>query len=307
MEFGLEGWVTAGLPAPKPLDTGGELIWEARAELGEGPFWDPTTGSLLIADILGGFVHRLDLSAQSVASLDVGTPVTSVIPRSRGGLVMTGKDELFAVDDAGRSRVELARFAGVTAGGRMNDAGCDPAGRLFAGSMTDTGFESALYLVRLDLTVEQVLGGVGISNGLAWSSDGNWMYYIDSARGSIDRFSYDVASGTFDDRSVMAWIDPGFGAPDGMCIDLDDHLWVAIFGGGVVRRFDPDGLVVDQVEIPAPNVTSCSFGGPEYTDLYVTTARTGLTPEQVEAQPLSGSVFRFTPAVGGRELVTFAG
>ncbi|MGF1617787.1 MAG: SMP-30/gluconolactonase/LRE family protein [Acidimicrobiia bacterium] len=307
MEISLDGWATAAIPAPELLDSGGELIWEAGAELGEGPVWEATTGSLLMVDIIRGFVHRLNLEALSVASLDVGSPVTSVIPRSRGGLVLTGKNELFAVDDAGHLRVALARFAGVDDDGRMNEAGCDPAGRLLAGSMTDSGIHSALYLVGPDLAVERVLGDVGISNGLAWSSDGSWMYYIDSASGSIDRFSYDVATGRFEERSVLARVESGFGAPDGMCIDVEDHLWVAVFGGGVVRRYDPEGLVVDELELPAPNVTSCCFGGPGYNDLYVTTARTGLTREQLDAQPLSGSVFRFTPPVGGRETVAFAG
>lgn len=307
MEIGLDGWATAVIPAAQPLESGGELIWESRAELGEGPIWDAITGSLLMVDIVGGLVHRLNPETRSVASLDVGSPVTSVIPRSGGGMVMTGKDDLFAVDDAGRSRVELARFSGVVDAGRMNDAGCDPAGRLLAGSMTDSGIHSALYRVGPDLAVERVLCDVGISNGIAWSSDGSWMYYIDSAKGTIDRFSYDVASGTFQARSVLARVDSGFGAPDGMCIDVEDHLWVAVFGGGVVRRYDPDGLVVDELELPAPNVTSCCFGGPGYKDLYVTTARTGLTPEQEEARPLSGAVFRFTPTVGGRETVAFAG
>lgn len=307
MEVGLEGWVTAAVPPPEPLDSGGELMWEARAELGEGPVWDARSQSLLMVDITAGRVHRLSPASQSVATLEVGSPVTSVIPRSRGGLVMTGKEELFAVDDDGRSRVELARFSGASDDGRMNDAACDPEGRLLAGSMTGSGMDSTLYQVRPDLTVERVLDDVGISNGLAWSSDGRSMYYIDSALGSIDRFSYDPESGTFDDRSVVARIDPGFGAPDGMCIDVDDHLWVAVFGGSVVRRFDPDGLVTDELELPAPNVTSCCFGGPGYEDLYVTTARTGLTREQHEIHPLSGSVFRFTPPVGGREAVAFAG
>lgn len=307
MAISLAGWATAPIPAPEPLDSGGELIWDARAELGEGPIWDARTGSLLIVDITGGLVHRLNLESQTVASLEVGSPVTSVTPRSTGGFVMTGKEELFAMDDDGTSMATLARFHGVVDEGRMNDAGCDPTGRLFAGSMTDVGFDSALYLVGPDLTVEKVLDDVGISNGLAWSSDGSWMYYIDSARGSIDRFSYDVVSAGLDDRSVLARIDPGLGAPDGMCIDVEDHLWVAVFGGGVVRRFDPDGLVTDELELPAPNVTSCCFGGRGYKDLFVTTARTGLTREQVEGQPLSGSVFRFTPPVGGREPVAFAG
>lgn len=307
MAIGLGGWVTAAIPTPERLETGGELLWEARAELGEGPIWDARSCSLLMVDITGGLVHRLSLEALSVATLDVGSPVTSVIPRADGGFVTTGKNELFAVDDAGRSKVELARFPAISAEGRMNDAGCDPEGRLLAGSMTDIGIDSALYMVRRDLTIEKVLDDVGISNGLAWSSDGKWMFYIDSAMGSIDRFSYDVAVGKFEERSVLARIDPGFGAPDGMCIDIEDHLWVAVFGGGVVRRFDPDGLVTDELELPAPNVTSCCFGGPGNQDLFVTTARTGRTPEQLQSKPLSGSLFRFTLPVGGRETVAFAG
>jgi sugar lactone lactonase YvrE len=307
MEGSADPWVTAAIPPPEPLDSGGELVWAAGAQLGEGPVWDGQSGSLLMVDIVAGLVHRLNLAELTVATLHVGSPVTSVIPRSSGGWVMTGQDELFAVDDAGGKRVDLARFPGVSGEGRMNDAGCDPEGRLLAGSMTDNGIDSALYMVRPDLTVEQVLDDVGVSNGLAWSSDGRSMYYIDSAMGSIDRFAYDPSTGALEDRTVIARIDPGFGAPDGMCIDADDHLWVAVFGGGVVRRFDPDGLVTDELELPAPNVTSCCFGGSGYEDLYVTTARSGLTPAQVEDMPLSGSVFRFTPAVGGRAPVAFAG
>lgn len=306
MEIDPGEWVTTEVPSPEPLDSGGELVWAAGAELGEGPVWDASTGSLLMVDIVGGRVHRVNLEVPSVATIDVGSPVTSVIPRASGGFVMTGKDELFAIDAAGRKR-ELARFPGVSGEGRMNDAGCDTEGRLLAGSMTESGIDSALYMVRPDLTVERVLDDVGISNGLAWSSDGTSMYYIDSAMGSIDRFSYDPEAGKFDDRAVLARIDPGFGAPDGMCIDVDDHLWVAVFGGGVVRRFDPDGLVADELKLPVPNVTSCCFGGSGYQDLFVTTARSGLTPEQVDRYPLSGSVFRFTPSVGGKAPVAFAG
>jgi sugar lactone lactonase YvrE len=190
----------------------------------------------------------------------------------------------------------------------MNDAKCDPEGRLFAGSMsTSGGFTGSLFRVDADLEVIHLIGDVGISNGLAWSSDRGSLFYVDSALGSIDRFSYDLASGHISDRTVVVRIDPGFGAPDGLCIDTEDHLWVAVFGGGVVRRYDPAGILSDELELPAPNVTSCCFGGPGFDELYVTTAREGMSEADLDRNPLSGSVFRFRLGVTGTPPVAFAG
>lgn len=301
------GWTTASLPAPQPLESGGELAWQTTAKLGEGPTWDQERASLLMVDIFAGQVHRLRPSTGTVDTLTVGPPVSSVLPTASGGLILTGKDSLLAVTPDGETVTEVARFPGIGGEERMNDAKCDPEGRLFAGSMTEIGTQSALYRVGAELDIEMVLEGVGISNGLAWSADRKWMYYIDSVSGSIDRFSYDRASGEIDDRSVVVRIDPGRGAPDGMCIDAEDHLWVAVFGGGVVRRYDPSGLIADEIEVPAPNVTSCCFGGDGYRDLYVTTAWAGLGEDEKERFPLSGSVFRFNPAVGGTAPFSFAG
>jgi sugar lactone lactonase YvrE len=302
----LSGWVTEAIAPPRPLDTGGELLWEAGATLGEGPLWDETTGSLLLVDIQAGKVHRLQPDVPSVSSLEIGAPVSSVIPRAAGGLVVTTTDTLVSVDDDGTSRTDLARFEG--AGDRMNDAKCDPEGRLYAGSMsTSGGFTGSLYRVDADLEVVELVGDVGISNGLAWSSNGVSMYYIDTPLGTVDRFSYDPGTGHISDRTVVVRIDPGFGTPDGMCIDTEDHLWVAVWGGGVVRRYDPDGMLVDELELPAPRVTSCCFGGDDYDELYVTTAREGMTETELDRYPLSGSVFRFSPGVAGTPPAAFAG
>jgi sugar lactone lactonase YvrE len=302
----LSGWVTEAIAPPRPLDTGGELLWEAGATLAEGPFWDEATGSLLLVDIPAGKVHRLQPDVPSVSSLEVGAPVSSVIPRAAGGLVVTMTVTLVSVDDDGTSRTDLVRFEG--AGDRMNDAKCDPEGRLYAGSMsTSGGFTGSLYRVDADLGVVMLVDDVGISNGLAWSSDRTSMYYIDTPLGTVDRFSYDPGTGHISDRTVIVRIDPGFGAPDGMCIDTEDHLWVAVWGGGVVRRYDPAGMLVDELELPAPRVTSCCFGGDDYDELYVTTAREGMSETELDRNPLSGSVFRFRPGVTGSSPVTFAG
>jgi sugar lactone lactonase YvrE len=306
--FDLAGWDTEAVPLPRPLDTGGELVWEAGATLAEGPLWDETTGSLLLVDIAAGKLHRLETDACTVASLEVGAPMSSVIPRAAGGLVVTMTDTLVSVNDGGSSLTDLVHFEGVPAGGRMNDAKCDPEGRLFAGSMsTSGGFTGSLFRVDADLEVIHLIGDVGISNGLAWSSDRGSLFYVDSALGSIDRFSYDLASGHISDRTVVVRIDPGFGAPDGLCIDTEDHLWVAVFGGGVVCRYDPAGILSDELELPAPNVTSCCFGGPGFDELYVTTAREGMSEADLDRNPLSGSVFRFRLGVTGTPPVAFAG
>jgi sugar lactone lactonase YvrE len=215
-------------------------------------------------------------------------------------------DTLVSVDDDGTSRTDLARFDGT--GDRMNDAKCDPEGRLWAGSMsTSGGFTGSLYRVDANLEVVALVDDVGISNGLAWSSDRASMYYIDTPLGTVDRFSYDPGTGHISDRTVVVRIDPGFGAPDGMCIDTDDHLWIAVWGGGVVRRYDPAGVLVDELELPAPRVTSCCFGGVDYDEMYVTTAREGMSEAQLDRYPLSGSVFRFSPGATGRPPVAFAG
>jgi sugar lactone lactonase YvrE len=215
-------------------------------------------------------------------------------------------DTLVSVDDDGASRTDLARFEGT--GDRMNDAKCDPEGRLYAGSMsTSGGFTGSLYRVDANLEVVALVDEVGISNGLAWSSDRASMYYIDTPLGTVDRFSYDPGTGHISDRTVVVRIDPGFGAPDGMCIDTEDHLWVAVWGGGVVRRYDPAGVLVDELKLPAPRVTSCCFGGADYDEMYVTTAREGMSEAQLDRYPLSGSVFRFSPGATGRPPVAFAG
>lgn len=220
--------------------------------------------------------------------------------------MVTMTDTLVSVYDDGTSRTDLARFEGT--GDRMNDAKCDPEGRLYAGSMsTSGGFTGSLYRVDAALEVVALVDDVGISNGLAWSSDKKSLFYIDSPLGSVDRFSFDPATGAISDRTVVIRIDPGFGAPDGMCIDTEDHLWVAIWGGGVVRRYDPAGVLVDELKLPAPRVTSCCFGGADYDQMYVTTAREGMSETELDRFPLSGSVFRFTPGVTGTPPVPFAG
>jgi sugar lactone lactonase YvrE len=194
-------------------------------------------------------------------------------------------------------------------GNRMNDAKCDPVGRLFAGT---TAFDfatgaGALYRIDGDWSCEAVVRGVTTSNGTAWAPDGTLMYFIDSATQAIDVFDYDVTTGSCSDRRRLVTIEPGDGIPDGMTVDADGNLWVACFGGGAVRCYAPSGKQVGEIALPVSQVTSCAFGGSDWSELFVTSARYRLSPEQLAAEPLAGAVFVCRPGVVGIPASAFAG
>jgi sugar lactone lactonase YvrE len=175
---------------------------------------------------------------------------------------------------------------------RMNDAKCDPSGRMFTGTMTVTDRRSALYRVDADWSITTIFTGVGISNGLGWSPDATRMYYIDTPTMRVDVIDYDLATGTVEYRRPLIEIVKGVGFPDGMTVDVDGCLWVAFWDGWCVRRYDPEGDLMQTVELPVSRVTSCTFGGENFDQLFITSASTGLSDAERVAQPLAGSVFR---------------
>jgi sugar lactone lactonase YvrE len=177
---------------------------------------------------------------------------------------------------------------------RFNDGQCDPAGRFWVGTKVEGGRTGAgrLYCLDRDLKVTPKLDGVSISNGLVWSGDASRFYYIDTPTQAVVGYDYDQTRGSIENRTLVAKLPEGVGAPDGMTIEADDHLWVALFHGGAVWRIDPStGKAVFRVELPVSNVTSCAFGGAELDELYITTASVGLDDAQRAAQPLAGSLF----------------
>src|SRR5918999_4891566 len=180
---------------------------------------------------------------------------------------------------------------------RMNDGKCDPAGRFWAGTMAMDGARGrgALYRLDADRSVARMLGAVSVSNGLAWSADSSTMYYIDTPTGSVDAFEFDADAGAISGRRPFVKIDGGDGMPDGMTIDSEGGLWVALWGGGAVHRYDAGGRLDGIVEVPASLTTSCTFGGSDLGDLYITTASTGLGEAELRDQPLAGSLFCCRP------------
>ncbi|RME68807.1 MAG: SMP-30/gluconolactonase/LRE family protein [Verrucomicrobia bacterium] len=285
-----------------------ELALDAKAELGEGALWHD--GRLLWVDIEGCAVNRFDPVSGRNERWAIGQRVGTVVPRRVGGLVLavhrgigildteTGRFEL-RCDPAG-GREEL----------RFNDGKCDPRGRLFAGTMgmTKPRVPGTLYRIEPDFSFAPVLEGTGTSNGLAWSADESTLYYIDTPTLAVSAFDYDPDTGAISNRREVVKFSGDEGRPDGMTIDADGNLWVALWGGSGVVCCDPrTGRVLEKVEVPALQTTACAFGGPELRDLYITSARIGLDEAALAERPFSGGIFVARPGVAGVPAFTFAG
>ncbi len=287
---------------------------DETATLGEGPRWDAERGELLWVDIPAGTVHRSRVGSDgdliTIRGYIVGHPVGAAHPAAAGGWLLCAGEGFWHLDeDGGLSQLAQpeADRGGAT---RMNDARTDPRGRLFAGSMAYDQTPGAGRLHRLDVdgSVTTVLDGLTISNGIDWSGDGATVYLADSGPGTVDRFDYDVDSGTFSGRRTIYRSPEDGVVPDGLVVDTDDTVWVAFHGGGVVRRLSPEGEVLAEVRLPAMLATAPCFGGPELSTLFVTTATEGLGEEELAAQPGAGRVLRLDgTGATGRPVVPYAG
>ena len=288
------------------IGDGLEVVVGPGARLAEGPVWDARSGRLAWIDVLSKRILLTDIPTGQTELIEVPSHVGSVAPRAAGGFVAALQDGFWVVGDGPTRRITSVAEAGP--GLRFNDGKCDPAGRFWAGTMAydETPGAGALYRLDTDGRASLVLDRVTISNGLAWSSDGRTMYYIDSPTRRIDAFSFAPASGEIGDRRTVISIEAEHGVPDGVTIDAEGGLWVALWGGGAVHRY-LDGRLDAVISFPVSQPTSCAFGGADLDELYVTSAREGLSLEQREAQPLAGAVFRVRPGVRGIPAAVFAG
>ncbi|MFF8386303.1 SMP-30/gluconolactonase/LRE family protein [Streptomyces kanasensis] len=277
-----------------------EVAVRETAALGEGPTWDPATGRLVWVDVLGSRVHTHTPADGRRGVLLTGQHVGAAKPRAGGGLVVNLRDGIGLYDPDGAFRWLV--HAPVP-GRRGNDAAVAPDGSLWAGTMrydeADGG--GALTRVAPDGTTTTVLPRVTVSNGTDWSPDGRLVYYVDSPTRRVDVLRAD--GGHLVERRTLATVEPGAGFPDGLTVDADGCVWVALWDGAAVRRYTPDGRLDRIVTLPVRRPTACAFGGPGLRDLYVTTARTGLA----DPHPLSGSLLVLPDAGQGREAHAFAG
>ncbi|WP_369246380.1 SMP-30/gluconolactonase/LRE family protein [Streptomyces sp. R41] len=279
-----------------------EVAVHAHAALGEGPTWDPHAQRLIWVDILGSRVHTYDPVSGHRTVMATEQHVGAAKPRAGGGLVVNLRDGvgLYGAPGSGEPFRWLHREP--VPGRRANDAAVAPDGSLWCGTMRydEAPRGGTLSRIAPDGTVRTILDDVAVSNGTGWSPDGRLMYYIDSPTRRIDVF--DVGEDQLPtNRRPLADVDDGF--PDGLTVDADGCVWVALWDGGAVRRYTPDGELDRVVELPVRRPTACAFGGADLTDLYITTARTGLEAPH----PMSGSVLVVPGAGKGLPQPAFAG
>ncbi len=276
------------------------------AHHGEGPFWDWKNDRLLCVDLLAGAIVAVG-ACGGVDRYEVPSPIASLIRRRRSGGFVIGTERGVILCDELLSEftnlAEVSRVANV----RTNDGGCDRFGSLFLGTMAydERRGGGTLYRVMPDGRVATVLSEVSISNGVQWSADGKRAFYIDSASRRVDVFSVDPDSGTWSSRRIHIEIDPKSGFPDGMAIDEEDGLWIAMWGGGSVNHYDPVGRLIETIRVPGVSqVSSCAFGGRDRSTLYITTSRQGLEDNR---DPDAGAVFALDVAVRGAAVPDFWG
>jgi sugar lactone lactonase YvrE len=288
-----------------------EPVGDVTAELGEGPYWVPEDDCLLWVDIRASKLHRTYFPSEVTVSSDLDA-VSAAFPAVGGGILTVGGSGLRLHFPAERGAQWVTRsIAEIPARDnvRFNDAGIDPAGRIWVGSMHIEESEPVGELYRLGpgSRLTAIVKGVTVSNGLGWSPDGGRMYYVDSPLRRIDMFDYDPATGEVFQRRRFADLTTFEGVPDGLTVDADGCVWVAMWGGGVLRRFSPAGHQDAAIAVPVTQPSSCAFGGPGMADLFVTTARVGLTGQDLETQPLAGRLLRLRPGpVGLPSTTTYA-
>ncbi|MCF6734794.1 SMP-30/gluconolactonase/LRE family protein [Blastococcus sp. KM273129] len=266
---------------------------------GEGPVWSPAWGGLRCVDMLAGDVLAVGDDG-AVTRRHVGAVAAALRPRRGGGAVIAVERgfALEAPDGAVTPLPPVWSDPGV----RMNDGGCDPDGRFWCGSMAyeQTPGAAALYRLDPDGSVHEAFGGVTVSNGLAWNPDGSLAYYADTATHRIDVLDYDRDAGLTGRRPFVTFA--GDGNPDGLTVDAEGGVWVALYGSGEVHRYDAGGRRDAVVELPTPQVTACTLGGPGLDRLFVTTSAEGGPDDGI-----AGSLFTVDAGVRGLPVREFAG
>ncbi len=284
---------------------------DRRSVVGEGAIWDSRLQHLLWIDILDHLLFIYDPVTGSNRGINMLQAVGTVVPRAKGGVVVALHNGFAALDLETELMIPIADPEADIPGNRFNDGKCDPAGRLWAGTMAFDGMQNheqgALYCLDFDGSVTQKLGRVSVSNGIVWSADARTMYFIDTVKNDLRAFDYDLDSGSISNERVTVRND-GDGHFDGMTIDAEGMVWIAIFGGSAVRRYNPEtGEHLSTVELPVEQITSCAFGGADLDQLYITSGAFQLSAEDLAKQPLAGSLFRTAPGVCGIPANEFEG
>ncbi|MCI0511159.1 sugar lactone lactonase YvrE [Chromohalobacter marismortui] len=293
------------MPTLIPSQATPRVAHPARNILGEGPLWDVAEQALYWVDIKGHRLQRLD--AAGVRDWQFDEEITSVHRHAEGGFLVTLRHSIARLQlPEGTLEKWLTPEPELT-GNRFNDAVVDASGSLWCGTMDDAERHTSgsLYRVRPDGDCQRQDSGYIVTNGPVLSPQGDWLYHTDTLERLIYRFAVDE-HGHLSDREPFIRIPQDQGFPDGMTTDRDGNLWVCQFGGWRISVFNSQGRLVEDIPMPVANITSCTFGGPDLSTLYITTARKGLDDDALAAQPDAGALFVIETRAQGMPAVAFA-
>ncbi len=289
--------------SPKNLEKAtATLVSDTKSVLGEGPIWNDKKGQLYWIDIERRQLHMYTPGTGRSKSFPTNERIGTVVPVASGGALVALQNGIFTMNLSNGAMKLINNPLDTVADVRFNDGKCDPAGRFWVGSMAmnDKQGTASLYMMNDQHQVKKILDNVTISNGIIWSLDQKTMYYIDTPTMQIQAFDFDVTTGNITNPRVVVSVPEGMGAPDGMTIDEEGMLWVGMWGGRAVARFNPEnGKLMQKIEVPAVNITACAFGGAQLDTLYITTATQGMSAEQLKKYPHAGGLFAFVPGVKG--------
>ena len=277
-----------------------EVAYGAHTRLGEGPVWDAASGQLLFVDIFDGRLHRTTPDGGIDTLVELDQQLGAALPATDGRILLVTENG-FSVLDLSSDATSVTPLLDTLSDRtdlRYNDAKCDPAGRAFAGTLSipEAPLDCALFRLDDGPRVTTVVPDVGLSNGLGWSPDRSWMYYADTPTGRVDKYPFDLDSGHVGPRQGFL---TGLPNPDGLCVDDEGCLWIALWDGGEVRRYTPDGELDAVIEMPVPYVTSCAFGDADGQTLYITTAFGSLSDQRRAEIGHVGDIFAVRPGSGG--------
>jgi sugar lactone lactonase YvrE/DNA-binding IclR family transcriptional regulator len=287
-----------------------QCVSETRSLLGEGPTWSPRDGALYWVDILTPSIHCFDTTRALDTEVKLGSMVSVAIPKATGGLLVATPGGLMTFDDTSKSLAPLCHPEADRPGNRYNDGKCDRMGRLWVGTldMATAANRGNLFRVDPDGSWKKMDSGFTVANGLGWSPDNRLMYFTDSFRRTVYVYDFDLRAGTIANRRPLITLAASDGTPDGLTVDEEGCLWVAVWDAWRVSRYSPDGKELLRIKMPVPRPTSCCFGGSNLDTLYITSASVRLNEEALAAAPLSGSLFAVRiPGVRGLPETSFAG
>lgn len=285
-----------------------ELFIKKDSINAEGPFWHPIQKKLYWVDIEKMQVHRYDPLTKQEEQWQFDKRVGCVVPLKNGKVVCAIHGSLVELDPETGALKTLTGIETDQPGNRSNDGKADSQGRLWVGTLNIKGEKqkASLYRIEKDLSITKVASPFDLSNGLDWSPGDDRFYHIDTPPKKLYQYRFDAGSGEISERKLISSFEHIDGFPDGMCCDAEGKLWIALWGGKKVIRLDPDsGEVLAEVAVPAINVSCCVFGGDDLDTLYISSARQGLSEEDLKEYPLTGSIFTCKPGVKGRPVNFF--